>query len=168
METSVNASEENMIKETIPDPSAFKGATSTEKTQTQGSDVATEQLIVTRRADNGEIISIETIDSSGVRGDVSEDKCLQIVGEDEIAEIDAALDAAYDAAFVEALQTSDELEGDDAEDDRVLERLITFKLLGRRMGRELDAVRRTLLRRLVLRRLVRRHVLRNRTQGSNA
>ena len=158
-----------MITETLTSSSTVKGDVPPQETGTNASAGATEQLVLTTRADTGEIVKIEKIDSSGRKIELSEEQCRQLAGEDEIEEIDAALDATYEAAFVEALQDKIELEsGEESDEESVLERLILFKMLGRRIGREVSALRSTLLRRLVLRRLVRRHVLRNRLEGTRS
>jgi hypothetical protein len=155
--------ENEMISEqTAP----LKQSGSTKGNESQGTGVATEQLIITTNTETGEIVNVETIDSSGERRDAPDDKLRQIAGEDEVAEIADALDAAFDAAFVDALESTAALEGveDGTEADPVLERLIVFRLLGRHVGRDLRAVRRGMLRRLVLRRLARRYVLNTRTE----
>ena len=156
-----------MVTETLTGASTVKGNVRSQKSSTDATSGATEQLVLTTSADTGEIIKIEKIDSNGRKIELSEEQCRQLAGEDEIEEIDAALDATYEAAFVEALQSKMDLEsGEDTDEESVLERLILFKMLGRRIGREVSAHRRTLLRRLLLRRLVRRHVLRNRLEGT--
>lgn len=147
MESTIDSPERKTIAETLPASTPLAG---------------TEQLIFTTRVDNGEIVKIETIDANGQRADLTEERCRQLAGDDEISEIDAAIDAAYDAAFADALGTTAEVEGDETDGDPILERLIMFRLLGRRIGRDVGVLRRTLLRRLVLRRLARRHILRNR------
>ncbi|MGZ3527704.1 MAG: hypothetical protein ACXVAO_08360 [Vulcanimicrobiaceae bacterium] len=122
----------------------------------------TEQLIVTMRPDGGEILSVEKVDKSGLRSELSEEEYGKIAGEDEVDEIEAALDTAFEAGIAEAL-------GDDVQseqttgEDAVLERLIILRLLGRRVGR-VHALRRNMLRRLLLRRLIRRRMLRNRKE----
>ena len=139
-----------------------------EKIEEQPASTQTEQLIVTRRAD-GEILSVVKVDASGLRGELSEEDCGQIAGEDEIDEISSALDAAFEAGFVEAFDESDAdiQQAEDTGDDPVLERLILLRLLGRRIG-GVNVLRRNMLQRLLLRRLIRRHVLRNRKERTTA
>ncbi len=125
-----------------------------------GADTVTlDQLVFTRRPD-GEIQSVERMDKSGVRTELSEEDCNDIAGADEIDEISTTLEAAFEAGMVEALAAEDDdgAQEQPAGDDAVLERLILLRLLGRRI--RVDAMRRDMMRRLVLRRLVRRHVLR--------
>ena len=129
-----------------------------------GAATVTEQFIFTRRSDNGEIVTVEKVDSNGTRSALSEDQCRQIAGEDELDEIGAALDTAFEAGIVQALGDDDDVQhGDDADEDPLLERLILLRLLTRRTGR-VDALRRKMMQRLALRRLVRRRVLRNRIE----
>jgi hypothetical protein len=127
------------------------------------SPMITEQLIITKSADTGDIIGIEKIDKTGARSQLSEQECGLIAGEDEIDEISAALDDAFAAGIAEAFDTDDDGGQEEIGEDPVLERLIVLRLLGRRMHR-IEAMRQKMLRRLVLRRLVRRHVLRNRKE----
>ena len=128
----------------------------------------TEQLIITRRSDNGEIVTIEKVDSNGQKSALSEDQCRQIAGEDEIDEIGAALESAFEAGIVQALGDDDDVQQDsDADEDPLLERLILLRLLARRTGR-VQRLRRDMMRRLALRRLVRRRVLRNRIERNAA
>ena len=117
------------------------------------------QLIFTRDSASGAITRIEKVDDRGLTNDLTQDECLQIAGEDEVEELNAALDAAFEAGMLDVLGEDDSEET--AESYPILERLILLRILTRRSGRDLSELRRDMMRRLVLRRLVRRHVLRS-------
>ena len=128
----------------------------------------TEQFVVTRNVVTGDIVSIETLDSSG-RAAISDEAARKIVGNDEFEELEGALNEAFDGGVTMVLDDSDDDEGDaDADDYRhaALLRALAIATAGRRAMRRLATARRNLLGKLILRRLVRRYFLRRRLAAS--
>jgi len=128
----------------------------------------TEQFVVTRNVANGDIVSIETLDSSG-RAVISDEIVRKIVGDDEFEELEGALNEAFDGGVTMVLDDSDDDEGDDDADDyryAALLRALAIATAGRRAMRRLATARRNLLGKLILRRLVRRYFLRRRLAAS--
>ncbi len=136
---------------------AVVGTVSSKAGKTAAPTAQTEQVIITRSVDTGEIVNVEKIDANGARGAITEADVQKIVGEDEIAEISTALDAAFDAGVLDVLGGSISSE-EQADEDVVIERLMLLRLLGRRLGSTVGALRRDMVRRLILRRMVREHV----------
>lgn len=127
-----------------------------------------EQFIITRNAATGDIVSIETGDSSG-RAAISDETARKLVGDDEFEELDGALNEAFDGGVTMLLDDFDDDESDaDADDYKhtALLRALAIAVAGRGAMRRLATARRNLLRKLILRRLVRRYFLRRRLAAS--
>ena len=162
------------MNETVQKPSrSFETPTSRVKPPGAASEPAaprtTEQFVVTRNVANGDILSIETIDPNGQRAGLSEDALRAIVGQDELAELAAALDDAFDSGM--AMLFEDSTDEDDFTDDgpserSALIRALIIALAGRSAMRRLAKSREKLLHKLILRRLVRRYALRQRLAAS--
>lgn len=132
-------------KENSPDPLGAKPppprASSPEET---------EQIVVTVSTQKGEIVKVEKIERPGHRRELTDDEFADLVNEDELEELEAAVEEAYTAGVMDALGEEDEAE-DEAEDED--ETALRKFVLGRAVGRQL--LRRG-LRRLILRRALRR------------
>jgi hypothetical protein len=121
-----------------------------------------EQLIITRDAKTGDVVSVETIDTVGRKTAVPSQTMKELVGEDEFSELADVLDEAFDSGLTALFDES----GDDEDDtetgfDRsALLRALVIALAGRRGSRRLAAARNKLMHKLILRRLVRRYFLR--------
>ena len=109
------------------------------------------QLVVTINPAMGGIVKVEKIDKAGKHGELSEEECGRLVGEDEVEEIVAALDEAFEAAVVSVIGDGDPAEGkyEDDEEKDIRRFLISDLLIPR-------AVRRRILHRILLSRLLRR------------
>jgi len=128
----------------------------------------TEQFIITRNVVTGDIVSVETVDSSG-RAVISDEVARKLIGNDEFEELDGALNEAFDGGVTMLLDDSDDDEGDADADDyghAALLRALAIAIAGRRAMRRLATARRNLIQKLILRRLVRRYFLRRRLAAS--
>lgn len=128
----------------------------------------TEQFIITRNVVTGDIVSVETVDSSG-RAVISDEAARKLVGDDEFEELDGALNEAFDGGVTMLLDDSDDDEGGaDADDYKhaALLRALAIATAGRRAMQRLATARRNLIQKLILRRLVRRYFLRRRLAAS--
>ena len=107
----------------------------------------TERLIFTVRPASGEIVDVEKIDSTGARGDLSEEEYRDIAaGSGE--EIESALEAGFEAGIGAIVQ-----------DDDLLERFVLLQLLvSRRDEPVVQNLRRTMLRRMLFAKLLRRRI----------
>jgi hypothetical protein len=126
----------------------------------------TEQFVITRNAQTGDVMSIESIDSSGRRSALSEAALGSIAGEDEFEELEAALNEAFEAGVSMLFEEADDENGSDSVDRTALLRALVLALAGRQAIRRFGRARRTMFQKLVLRRLVRRYFLRQRLAAS--
>jgi hypothetical protein len=114
-----------------------------------------EQVVVTINAPMGKIVSVEKIDKAGKRHEVAEEEWAQLVGDDEVEDIEVALEEAFEAGIAAVL--GEEYEDDEAyEDDeeRALRRFLIRGLMRRR------PIQRRILQRVLVSRLLRRDLKR--------
>jgi hypothetical protein len=122
----------------------------------------TEQIVVTVSPQKGEIVKVEKIERPGHRRELTDEEFAELVNEDELEELAAAVEEAYTAGVMDALGEDDEDEAEDeAEDETALRKFV----LGRAVGRQL--LRRG-LRRLILRRALRRVLLGRQSRSKKA
>src|SRR5689334_15567175 len=74
-----------------------------------------EQVVVTINAPMGKIVSVEKIDKAGKRHEVAEEEWAQLVGDDEVEDIEVALEEAFEAGIAAVL--GEEYEDDEAYED---------------------------------------------------
>ena len=131
-------------------------------TETGGS--TTEQLIITRNSANGDVVSVERVDSFGRKTAVTEQELRKLVGEDEFTELADVLDEAFESGVTMIFEEPDDDEDDEDEDSierSALLRALIIAVAGRRASRRFATARNKLFNKLILRRLVRRYFLRH-------
>jgi hypothetical protein len=115
-----------------------------------------QQLVVTINPAGG-IVKVEKIDKAGNHQELSEQECGQLVGGDEVKEIQAALDEAFEAAVVSVIGEEDQADEEYEDDDeKAIRRFLISDLLIPR------SVRRRILHRLLLSRMLRRRFRKHR------
>jgi hypothetical protein len=124
-----------------------------------GSPEEMEQLVVTINPAVRRIVKVERVDKAGKHRELSSAECAKLVGEDEVAEIEAALEEAFEAGVDGVLGDEREAEGDDDEDDDEEKAIRRFLISDLLIGR---SVRRRITHRLLLSRMLRRGFLQRR------
>jgi hypothetical protein len=161
------------MNETIQAPSrTSKGSSSSATGAASGEARAaskTEQITITRDVATGDVLGIETTDSSGRRVAISEESLRAIAGEDEFEELEDALNEAFESGVTMLFDEADDENGiPDTLDRTAILRALAIALAGRRAARRFERTRQNLFRRLLLRRVVRRYFLRQRLAASVA
>jgi hypothetical protein len=115
-----------------------------------GSSGEMEQLLVTISPAKRRIVKVERVDKAGKHQELSEEDCANLVGEDEVEEIEAALEEAFEAGVAGILGDEYEAEGEYVDDEeKAVRRFLISELLIRR------PVRRRIMHRLLLSRMLR-------------
>ena len=110
---------------------------------------STLQLVFTIDGSTGQVVKLERLTKTGSRSEVTAQECAELMGEDDLDNLESAVDEAYEAGI------ADGLDEDDADDEEVaLQELLTHPTAEQERFRR--GVRRVLLRRLLMRRLIRR------------
>ena len=110
----------------------------------------TEQIIFTMRAPTGEVIKVEKIDVGGNRRELSKEEIANLVGKNEVSEIEDALDEAFEAGIRSLLDPrSEDEESPETGDEVALRRELLTLIVG-------AGVRRRLQRRIAQRLLLSR------------
>ena len=113
-----------------------------------------EQVVVTINTPMGKIVSVEKIDKAGKRQELAEQEWAQLVGEDEVEDIDVALEEAFEAGIAAVLgEEYEEDESYEEDEERALRRFLIRGLMRRR------PVQRRILQRVLVSRLLRRRSL---------
>jgi hypothetical protein len=150
-------------------PRSFEG-TSTRgvapSTSGEATGAKTEQFIITRNVETGDVLSIETIDASGARATIPDGTAQKIAGQDEFKELESALNEAFDSGVTMLFEDSEDDDGAYEYNRGALLRVLAIALAGPGSARRLANTRQNLLRKLILRRLGRRYFLRRRLAAS--
>jgi hypothetical protein len=112
------------------------------------------QLVVTINPAMGRIVSVEKIDNAGKHQECAEEEWSQLVGEDEVEDIDVALEEAFEAGIAAVL--GEEYEEDESYEDDEEKALRRFLIRGLMRHRP---VQRRILQRVLVSRLLRRRSL---------
>jgi hypothetical protein len=127
---------------------SFKGGAEAVGTSEQ------EQVVVTINTPMGKIVSVEKIDNAGKRQELAEEEWAQLVGEDEVEDIDVALEEAFEAGIAAVLgEEYEEDESYEDDEEKALRRFLIRGLMRRR------PVQRRILQRVLVSRLLRRRSL---------
>jgi hypothetical protein len=111
-------------------------------------DEETEQLIFTLRAATGEIIRVEKADAAGKRGELPKDEAVELVGKQNLDEVEAALDEAFEAGICSVLDPESEHEtSEETAEETELRRTLLKLIIGREIRRRLQ---RRIVQRLIL------------------
>jgi len=122
--------------------------------ETAGTPDMTEQLVVTINPAMGSIVQIEKVDKTGKHEEFSEGDWANLVGADEVEEIEAALEEAFEAGVAGVLGEEYNTNGDNEnEDQRVIRRFLISELLVP------ASVRRRIVHRLLLSRILRSRLI---------
>ena len=118
--------------------------------------VETRQLVVTLSVAKGDVVKVETIDGGGHRHEMPEKDFAALAGEDDLADLSAALEEAYAAGMSDAIDHEiDDDSVEDEDEDEEIRRTILREAAARKLLRR--GVRRLVLRRTLRRGIQKKH-----------
>jgi hypothetical protein len=129
----------------IDEPASFEPKPSaTEARKSKAASSAPEQptspdlVAFTVDAANGRIVSVERVDSAGVRQELSEDERARLTKHDSKATLDRVIELAFEAGIACVLgEEADEAERPESQEDAELSRLLLRSLLENSTARQL-------------------------------
>jgi hypothetical protein len=109
------------------------------------------QLVVTLDCAKGDVVKVESVEASGTRQEITEAEFAELVGKDEVGDLEMVLEEAYAAGIEDGF---DESSGADFDDNEDIEHSMLRAAEARRFLRH--GVRRLVLLRALKRGLARR------------
>jgi len=97
-----------------------------------------EQIIFTMRTPAGEVIKLEKIDVGGNRRELSKEEIANLVGKNEVSEIEDALDEAFEAGIRSLLDPIEDDESPETGDEVALRRELLTLIVGAGVRRRLQ------------------------------
>ena len=97
-----------------------------------------EQIIFTMRTPAGEVIKLEKIDVGGNRRELSKEEIANLVGKNEVSEIEDALDEAFEAGIRSLLDPIEDEESPETGNEVALRRELLTLIVGAGVRRRLQ------------------------------